>query len=387
MDQVTSIQGPGTISGAEELATAPMSEKPGVAKSILGEIYGHPVRNLAYQYYLTPWNIRPGMKWHGAFGWKGIAGTSNNPLNPVVAARYGAGRAAAGITGKVGLSGTSSFFNAFAGGGFAQISKQMQATSPATTAVFSALSKLTGGTPTSHIGVFGYGLMGGIKPGVIKGFQTAATQNWGRGQMRMAEVFGPEVTGGWTGVNPSLTSYLEKNTANFVGNFAGKATALTEKYASNWNAIRTIGGGVRSAFGGSSTSLYEKLAGDAVKKFGLTRASATAEATAFLRGNAIMFGLRTAATASLIYDIGKFATKQTYKLTKYALEGSSAAVEGILSQEWGTGQLSPGFMAANSMTERQRALSEINRSSMNARSLLGNEASLSARTYLGGRII
>ena len=334
-------QGPNIGGELGELASAPIQQKPSVARSLLGEIYGHPIRNAMWQYALTPWNISnysKGFRWKGFFGYRGLVNNQRGTFSlPTTALRRligGIGETASIPFGK----GAQNFWRVFGRGGFEGLSKLYKPsqlgisrlsaprfTSEGLSKFFEGVGKVIGGSDTP-IGTLG---------------STFGKVNW--------EAFGRK------GPDQALANSLTKMSKDWYG----------------W----------RTAAGKNTERIVAELG-----ELGLKDAGAATKMTQrWIRGMNASRLMGTYATASLIWDVAKYAAKGTYKITRYALENINSSASGLVRQEWG--DYAPvGLMSAGAVSERQRALDEIQRSSMNARSLIGNEASMAARTFAGGRV-
>lgn len=339
------VQGPGIAEGAMNAAMAPPEKRAGIIGTVAHEMYRHPIRNAIAAYTLMPWMLAnttsKGLKWPGFYGYRGLvgggAGWAPWATGPI---RRGFGAFGSAIT-RGWAPTVAEGFATFGKGGLSGLGTKYNNT------ILKSLGVVVGGGEAGHFGLFGYNFLGGH---AFSQFGTA--QEILKASTAVSKQFGGAGT---------MMKYI----------FSGKAgKALLEEKITQAFATELLGKG-----GGSMMGSY--FAGGAVSR---------TAARNFLRLGSVATVAAGAAYISLAYDIAKFAAKTSYKLVDAGVTTANNMLSDIVSQEWG-GRLSAAYITAGATSERQRALSEINRSSMNARGLLGSEASLAARTYLGGRIV
>jgi len=345
------IQGPGVGEAAGQMMAAPMERKAGIGRQILGQVYGHPIRNLLYEYALTPWNVSnftQGFNYKGLFGYRGFARNTGSVFSaPTVALRRLIG--GVGELASFGGGAGQRFFRAFGKGGLEGVANLYKGSHKTASGIFDALSGMIGGTGNTNIGLVGHTLLGRPNAALMKAFSTI---------------------GGNT-VAPGLA--------------AADATAamrsISTRYGGEAGFLKAVFTPGRHSRGVARAMIREASAAGGT----LATADALSSAKLWSRSLVTTRVLGGIMTAALIYDIGKFAATNTYKIARYGMEKADIMLNSMGRQNWG-GNLSQSFLTSGATSERQRALDEISRSSMNARSLVGNEAQLAARTFSGGRV-
>lgn len=353
------VQGPGLAEAGMDAAMAGSPEESrGIVGSAVHEIYRHPIRNAIYTYAAMPWTIKnitsKGLKWPGMIGYRGLSGgTGWAPWATTPIRRAGAG-IMAGVMNSFGATDAAAGFSEFGARGFAGLGQKYDSK------IWKGISTFMAGGEAGHFGMFGYSWTGGPKDVFRKAW---LTENGGR-------------------------FYATGTAADASSAFGSEFLNMSTAVSGEWG---TVGSAWKWATGGTAgrRTMVKQIARQAGTRTGLAASTFVKSAGGvggFLNMNMVSHVASGAAYISLAADITKFAAKTTYKLVDAGISSANNMMQDIVNQEWG-GKMSAAYITAGATSERQRALGEISRSSLNARSLLGNEAGLSARTYLGGRIV
>jgi hypothetical protein len=351
------VQGPGTMDAMEQIATADSRKRPGLVKQALGQIYAHPLRNTMFEYALTPWNIanasQKGLAWKGIYGYRGFAKPQTGISGLFSAPTAGLRKLIGGVGHNLfGGGASSSAWKMFGNQGFEGLATAAGAAGHGRTAkIMGALGSVLGGT-SANMGKLGYTAFGKMMPAALTGF-------------------GP---GTWSSLDGGADVYTQGakitalDAANQLGGISKKYGGVGGFWQAMWNEQKFV----------------NKVSGALSADLGVTLSTAETMAKPWVRGLKATRIMGGAATLALWWDIGKFAATNTYKIARFGLEKANMALAGAARQDWGS-NVSQSFITSGATTERQRALDEIGRSSMNGRSLLGNEAGMAARTFVGGR--
>jgi hypothetical protein len=368
------VQGPGLVDAGMNAA---MAGSPEESRGILGtaahELYRHPLRNAIYTYTAMPWTIgnitSKGLKWPGLIGYRGLAGGKGWAPWATTPIRRGVGALGSALT-RGWSPEASAGFAEFGARGLQGLGQKYNSS------IWKGLSTAIAGGEAGHFGMFGYGWTGGVSGGVAKGSMGyAATAPW-------ANAFVNSVDDAWAMSGGAGGIITKTGTiGNLTSDFFNASKTISAEWGTTGNAIKWLVGGRAGR-----SSMTRAMATSAAKATMGPGVGFGAAARNFLNLNAFTKVATGAAYISLAADITKFAAKTTYKLVDAGISSANNMMQDIVNQEWG-GRMSAAYITSGATSERQRALSEINRSSLNARSLLGNEAGLAARTYLGGRIV